>query len=158
MLLREPCAVWCRCTRCRPEGDSSVARCGRRRCGRARAGRRRGGRGRCAGQWRAARAADARTAVSSRSPPCPARAYPAPPDSMAHPTATITRSHALTTVRISERILRNVTPKARSVTATSIHAPRYSRSVTVLPEPGRPVRVGQRKGLVSIRSSADRKE
>lgn len=73
--------------------------------------RRRGGRGRCAGQWRAARAADARTAVSSRSPPCPARAYPAPPDSMAHPTATITRSHALTTVRISERILRNVTPK-----------------------------------------------
>lgn len=59
-------------------------------------------RGRCAGQWRATRAADARTAVSSRSPPCPARASPAPPDSMAHPTATTTRSHALTTVRPSD--------------------------------------------------------
>lgn len=62
-----------------------------------------GGRGRCAGQWRAARAADARTAVSSRSPPCPARASHAPPDSMALPTATTARSHALTTVRIAPR-------------------------------------------------------
>lgn len=86
---------------CRPEAEASKARCGRGGAVRACARKRRGGRGRCAGQWRAARAADARTAVSSRSPPCPARASPAPPDSMAYPTATITRSHALTTVRIT---------------------------------------------------------
>ncbi|XP_063547803.1 uncharacterized protein LOC134755211 [Cydia strobilella] len=64
----------------------------------ANVGGRRRAAGRSAGQWRAERAADARTAVSSSNPPCPARASPAPPDSMAHPTATTTRSHALTTV------------------------------------------------------------
>lgn len=110
---------------CRPEAEGSVGAVrppAVRVC--ARSGGGGGGRGRCAGQWRAARAADARTAVSSRSPPCPARAYPAPPDSMAHPTATITRSHALTTVRISERILTNVTPKpaAGSLPSSTLYA------------------------------------